>query len=280
MVLVERAGLPTGAIALATLFGTCVECFDYFRVPRSLKKDLEILFVRLDVEKTRILLWANAIGILNSKSEGRDPQLQDDEVEKSVERCLWSIRTLLTDAEGLQNQYGLRPATEGSTSRAPKDLPSANGVAMFRASYNRFCVRYSGSQGRVSALSKEKWTIYDKPKFEILVNDLRGLVDGLIQVVQVKQESQDQIVREDISSIVDISRLRLVQDACEGTYPAWSEITDKVIEASESGTADRRKVEELIRDGKGLDKVVSQAEPQPSAQADAEIPRTSTPTPF
>src|SRR2546421_941029 len=139
-----------------------------------------------NLEKTRMLPWSNAVGILNAKGEGRDPRLQDNEVEKVAERCLWSIRTLLTDAEALENQYGLRPATKGTATIWSKDALSTNSLSIFRASYKRFCVRFAGSHGRVSTLSKAKWAIHDKPNFEALVQDLRNLVDGLMQVVQIK----------------------------------------------------------------------------------------------
>src|SRR5439155_16301543 len=94
--------------------------------------------------------------------------------------------------------------------------------------------------------------IHDKTKFEGLIHDLRDLIDGLNQVLPVKKEMQDQIVKDDIRSILDLSKLRLVESACEGTYTAWSETASKVIAATEIGTVDRRNIEEWMRDAEGV----------------------------
>jgi hypothetical protein len=40
------------------------KCFGYFKAAQSLTEDLKILLVKLDIEKTRLLIWGNAVGIL------------------------------------------------------------------------------------------------------------------------------------------------------------------------------------------------------------------------
>ena len=44
----EVAGLTLSAVALATLFNTCVECFETFSQGRNLEKDFSYLLIRLD----------------------------------------------------------------------------------------------------------------------------------------------------------------------------------------------------------------------------------------
>ena len=61
MVPVEPISLTIG---IASLFSTCIECFEYFKAAQSLGDDLKILLVKLDIEKTRLLIWGNAVGIL------------------------------------------------------------------------------------------------------------------------------------------------------------------------------------------------------------------------
>jgi hypothetical protein len=72
-------------------------------------------------------------------------------------------------------------------------------------------------------------------------------------------ESQtiDEIVEEDIASIVGLRRLRLAESACEGSYPRWSAKASDVIRESEIGTIDRRNYEEIIRDNDDADVVAS-----------------------
>jgi hypothetical protein len=56
----------------------------------------------------------------------------------------------------------------------------------------------------------------------------------------------------DIVSILDIAKLRIIQSACEGTYTALSNAASAVIGASESGTIDRRNLEEWLGGAKGM----------------------------
>jgi hypothetical protein len=39
------------------------KCFGYFKAAQRLAEDLNILLVKLDIEKTRLLNWGNAAGI-------------------------------------------------------------------------------------------------------------------------------------------------------------------------------------------------------------------------
>jgi hypothetical protein len=55
-------------------------------------------------------------------------------------------------------------------------------------------------------------------------------------------------VEGDITTIIDISTLRLAESACEESYPSWSTRASEVIKESEIGTLDRRNLEEVIRD--------------------------------
>ena len=96
--------------------------------------------------------------------------------------------------------------------------------------------------------SRTKWAIHDKARFEGLITHLKDLINGLNQVLPVKREIQDQILKDDIVSILNLSKLRLVQSACEGNYTTLSDIASAVIEASEFGTVDRRNIEEWLGD--------------------------------
>ena len=62
-VMMESIGFGISIVALASLFSTCVECFDYFRLGQAFDRDFEILLVQLDLEKFRLLNWGNSVGI-------------------------------------------------------------------------------------------------------------------------------------------------------------------------------------------------------------------------
>jgi Prion-inhibition and propagation len=251
----EPVGLTFGVVALASLFSTCVDCFGYFKAAQSFEDDFEILLVKLDLEKERLLIWGNHAGILKVDNEGRAVELNESTKDRLVGRCLERIKALLSDTDKFQDAYGLRALPDAGVKLLKgTNFVSANSMSVFKSSYRRFWTRpFASSQVRPTTVMRTKWAIHDKVKFEGMINHLKDLIDGLNQVLPVKRETQDQIVREDISSILDLSRLKLVQSACEGSYRAWSEIASEVIEATETGTIDRRNIEEWMRDAEGLD---------------------------
>jgi hypothetical protein len=247
----EIAGLGMGAIGLASVFSTCIECFDYFQSARTLEKDIKILFSQLDIEKTRLLIWGNSTGILKTKEEGRNPTL--DQHSSAISKCLESINSLFSDATNLENRYGLQALNEGSPV-PQRDLNevSSNSMNVFKTSYKRFWVRFARSYNRVNTLSRTRWAIQDKARFEKLISNLKGIIDGLFGVVPVQEQAQNEIMERDIASIVDIGQLTFIQSACKNRYPVWSDIASRIISESEVGTTDRRNVVEWLQDVEGL----------------------------
>jgi hypothetical protein len=77
---------------------------------------------------------------------------------------------------------------------------------------------------------------------------LREFVDNLIQLVPVPPETINATVEEDLTSIVEIEKLRITEIACEDTYPTWSARASDVIRQSEIGTVDRRNFEDFLAD--------------------------------
>jgi len=267
MATVEPVSLTIGVVALASLFSTCIECFDYFKAGQHLEEDLQVLLVKLDLEKTRLLIWGNAHGIMKADDEGRAVELSQAPKAELIGKCLERIQSLLSDTVKFQKTYGLRSSAKvegraGNTS----DIVSANSMNIFKTSYRRFWVRFASNKSRPSLLTRTRWAIHDKAKFEGLIVHLRDLVDGLSEVLPVKRETQDQIVRDDINSILGLSKLRLVQSACEGSYRTWSALASAVIEATEIGTIDRRNIEEWMMDAEGA----NDDNTTPSVQAVAE----------
>lgn len=249
---VEPVSLTIGVVALASLFSTCIECFDYFKAGQAIEEDFELLLVKLDVEKTRLLIWGNAVGVLKPEGEGRVADLNNSQKAELIGRCMDSIKSLLSDTDKFQNLYGLRSAGDIEKNARNHSILSSNSMNVFKTSYRRFWARFAGNQSRSTLAMRTRWAIHDKTKFEGLVHHLKDLIDGLNEVVLVNRETQDQIMHDDIVSILDISKLRLIQSACEGSYTTLSKTASTVIEASEFGTIDRRNIEEWLGDAKGM----------------------------
>jgi Prion-inhibition and propagation len=249
----EIFGLSASAVALATLFSTCVECFGFFRAAQSFQPDMETALAKLDLEKTRLLIWGNQIGILQATENGRHARLQEEQILASLHTCLKQIENLLSNTEQLGAKYGMRAASRDEPMIGAASMLSTNSMGIFRASCLRPFAQISSKQDRPTLVTRTRWAIYDKTKFQGLVNDLTHFIDRLNLILSVDRSAQDRIVMANIETIVDLRLLRLVRDASEDVYSTWSSKASEIIEASELGTADRRNFEEHIRDIQGLD---------------------------
>jgi Prion-inhibition and propagation len=243
----EAIGLAASVVTLAGLFSNCIDCFSFFKAAQNCSAEAETLLAKLDCEKARLLVWANTVGILCTDHQGRYPQLANLELEILIRRCIDQIISLLTDAQKLQAEYGSRPTAQ----REPQHyvaVVSVNSMNIFKTAKLRFFARAGGIKETPNWLSRIKWAIRDGSKFRILLLHLREFVDNIIQLVPVPLDVINDTVEEDITTMVDISTLRLAESACEESYPRWSTRASEVIKESEIGTLDRRNLEEIIRD--------------------------------
>lgn len=215
------------------MFSTCIECFDYIHAGRSFSKDFEILLAKLDVEKTRLLIWSDAVGLLKPPSDGRATELEDLLVSGQIERCLLNIKSLLTNSDELVSRYGLTKDALVGLQTGKRELVSFNSMNLFRASYARFRVSVKEHQQRTDLGRLTRWAIHDREKFEKLLDNLIYFVDALGKLVPERQASQDAVFRTDLESLPDLSSLKLLEKACEPVHHAWSKAASVLIEASE-----------------------------------------------
>lgn len=62
----EAAGLTLGVVGLASLFSTCMECFDYIQLSRTFGKDYGKCLLRLHAAKLRFSRWGETTGVASA----------------------------------------------------------------------------------------------------------------------------------------------------------------------------------------------------------------------
>lgn len=234
-------GLAASLVSLAAIFKACVDSFELYKAAENCEESLNTVLVELDCEKERLLIWAEAIGLVQLESGKRHPNIEKH--EKVIKAALEQIRSLLGDATKLQERYGIKVFDDSSTiAAATTDPISKNLTKMFGIAYKRFISRLNDpSDGNTPSLTmKIRWAIRDRAKFMGLIVTLKGFVDRLFQIIPISREIQNTMVEADIFSILDLSQLRLVEAACEGSYRAWSDIASVAIDRTERETVDQR----------------------------------------
>ncbi|SCO78651.1 related to small s protein [Fusarium oxysporum] len=251
----EVAGLALGVLGLAGLIGAFKDTIDLFNTVvdmRHMGRQYQVLDIKLDIEKTLLLQWADRVKLLQNDHDSR---LDEPNTQTLVLRILGSIRSILTDTNQLQQRYGLRlengteaptlPPISTSTSLGPdlSELPSElfsgslplkhvtsgqqrdSSQSGWRFSQQRMKsfmrrlealpVPVQGQATTTSVAQKTRWVIRDKQKFEILVQDLAELTAKLDQVVPPSSsETARSMIQSDIELIKkDVRKLLLFQEA-------------------------------------------------------------------
>jgi hypothetical protein len=62
------AGLTLSAISVAALFTTCIDCFNLFAAATDFERDYELLWIALAIQKLRLLLWGESVGLASRHS--------------------------------------------------------------------------------------------------------------------------------------------------------------------------------------------------------------------
>lgn len=129
----EAAGLALGGIALASLFSTCIECFGYFKSFQNADDEIKMELIKLDLEKARLLIWEDQVGIFKTEGNGRSQYL-DPNLEV-VEAIFRQIIEPIGESEKKRDKFGLRLQTRASQETEHKmiasDDISRNSMKMF-----------------------------------------------------------------------------------------------------------------------------------------------------
>jgi hypothetical protein len=215
----EPVGLTIGAVALAGLFSLCIQCFDLIEIGRKTSVDYEILVVKLSIEKRRLMVWGEAVGILRPDQD-RDPLLDDLETRALVERILSSVQRLFDETQNLKSKYGLEKTS--STQNSPKAMVQGSAVCSLSFESSplvQFQTGFSEHIRRVGLVEKTRWAIRDSKKFATLIRDLKDLLDGLGEITTSSRSTilKGQLIREETQSMSDLHMLKIIERTCSDT---------------------------------------------------------------
>ncbi|KAF3915229.1 hypothetical protein ABW20_dc0108920 [Dactylellina cionopaga] len=228
----EAVGIVIG---LASLYQACIEGFECMKAARNADSGLKTLLVKFDLEKSRLLIWGDQVGIHKFRGKGRSRYL--DDYRDAIIATLREMWNLFQNADDLRARYGLRTETEtNSNEMTVRDDSSRGAMRLYMSSWAMFKVRYQPTPFGKDILSRARWAISDSGKFKTLINQIKDLIDSLNQCTNISQAVVDGIMLRDITLIENMERLALVRDASADVYKAWAERASTIIEQSEAGS--------------------------------------------
>ena len=216
----EVVSLTIGSVALASLFSTCIECFDYVDLARKYERDYEVLAAKLQIEKIRLWLWGFMVGLSTSRENATQTSILP-QVEPFVRENLNIIYRIFLDSEKLSNRYGLTSTSVACVTdqqeRVEALSPSSKSrvQALMPASLPDLGRRPEG----VGVCGRARWAIHDKEKFTLLIQDLKDMIDGLNAITPNTTSRHKRMVQRELESLCDPESLELIREATEDDYP-------------------------------------------------------------
>ncbi|KAF2424464.1 hypothetical protein EJ08DRAFT_652336 [Tothia fuscella] len=223
-----------GALSLAHLFSTCVECLLLIHPGKEWDRDQRLQIAKLGIQQGRLLAWGDMLGVCEV-GEGRDPRLDDPGTRNTIEKSLQNIidRPAHLDRATQFEKYGLKSPRKFLTS-SQTALDTAR-LEAFREKieilqHQRWEVR------RGMSITINHWIIADTQKFQIYLSLIREQVDFLIGLVDI-EDRVNRAMKHDIRALgwhpiftkpkasADMSKLRLIAEACATDYPEYAAAT-------------------------------------------------------
>jgi hypothetical protein len=184
----EVAGLALGAVALASLFNSCIELLEIFELGKNYLYDYDTACTKVSLLRERLSDWGKSTHIQERGQE--HPSLREPVRNDIVSKSLGKLREIISDTQGLQRKYDLRPAK--SAPRSVKDKSKSHRIVHWPSRLRQ----------------RTTWSIRDRAKFDRFIDDISFLIDNLEKVtsreIPSEMTSQSASTQRDLNSPGDL----------------------------------------------------------------------------
>ena len=174
----EVAGLATGAIALASLFSTCIDLFNRFELGKNYRHDYELACTKVLLLRTRIIGWGDSLNVQAPGLEDKMLRQHWPEVRDTVTRSLLGINAIFGNASLLADQYN-KTSTKSGSYFSPQYSTKDYSEPICGRQHPK--LRY---KSWFLLRRKTVWAFHDKGKLDCLIQDLEFLVGNLEKVIE------------------------------------------------------------------------------------------------
>jgi hypothetical protein len=238
----EVFGAIGGVGALAGVFTSCVDCFQYVQLGRSFGDDFRKDRVRLDNQALRLTRWGQAVGICGPP-DGTDPEhlpslsIPPDEADRllhGAEEILEEIARLFVRAAKKCKRFESKATSEElelyNTAMEDNTQSSLHKWLQSLASRRRLRAKFRQTKATIGQVTR--WALYDKEQFERFIDELKGFIDDLVELFPPQiLEAQRTIVTYEVEEIGDTEDVKLLISAVGGDDNLVYEVGKAIIEA-------------------------------------------------
>ncbi|KAL6715501.1 Peroxisomal membrane protein PAS20 [Lecanora helva] len=180
----EVVGTVASVLTLASAFKHCVEAFDLIHTPRNQAQDLKRMALKLNIEKCRLYLWGQSMGLTSPQNPLNENLFDFSPYSTLIAETLEFILDLFRDSEKLKHRYGCAVAQVQDKTTVAPPLPRRKTLPYLNTSFDNFKLRPRIVSRTLSAKRTTCWIIRDRGKFETLILEARHLIDGLQDITK------------------------------------------------------------------------------------------------
>ena len=250
-------------IGVVTAWQTCVQVFEIIDSGKKYGMDYEVLRVKLEVERIRLLVWGEAVGLseIERGNPSPDARLNREEVRTVVLRLLGCIQNIFEHSERLQDRYGLRPIDPTIVDGAQEPLTQSQFILgpIFKRAYEGLRRSAKDRQRTTPLTRKTIWAVNDKNKFQTLIAEIKDFNNSLEALFPGLSSQTAHLIRTDIDQSVEIGHLLVLEKATADDHEEISETASMRLEALGS-TISRRSASTVTGDDEEGDVTESNVE--------------------
>jgi hypothetical protein len=197
----ETAGLVAGVVALAGLFNTALECFEFVQLGRNFGNNFQTSQLKLDSARLRLSRWGKSLGLVEDIRDVASLQghFGSEANVKHAEALLGQIVELFADFEHVSNRYKSRAVSQdGSLAVYDPQLDLEPAMVKLHNQMRQLAI---GRQSRSGVRQKVKWALYEGKVFEHLIEDIMELVDSLVELFPAVHQIQRELCEKEVSII-------------------------------------------------------------------------------
>ncbi|KAI4216407.1 MAG: hypothetical protein LQ351_001417 [Letrouitia transgressa] len=236
----ELVGAIAGGVTLAALFKACIEAFDLIQTSRNQEIDFKKLRLRLNIEKCRLFIWGESMGLTDTTDADRNRPIDQFRFPNVVRELLENLFDLFHDSHKIKDRYGCRQVSSD-------DILSMNQSGPFQnlaASFAHFSIRPCHPSHTTRIIQNFAWVIHDRKKFCGLVVEIKDLIDSLQGITSqtVSVARQEGKVCRKIVCIRDTETLSMIAEVCSDEHPDIADAASTKADTMSLASSSRRHV--------------------------------------
>lgn len=219
----ETAGLVIGAVSLATLFSTCVDCLDYVSRARNYGKDFQNVMTKFNMLEVRLKAWGKSLRVDKPGNELQALRNQWGQEQEIVGKALCRIKDIFDDRQKWEKKYGLQKEEEEEEVNVVRRRSLSNAMASLRlrGTDAELPPYAQNRQQGTDFWKKMVWAVHDSKKFDTLIDDLDFYIRNLEKLTKRLRNTEAQEVPVQVNDQMAVTSSKGLLANSKTTSKSW-----------------------------------------------------------